>query len=127
MKNGHRNYLLLISMMTATLSVLSCGKENIEPSNVSDYWGCWQEATGKTNVYDILLRGNGKELHNFTLGFDCGNVNVVASLDVGFFRNDTLVLDNGTYEFKCYLQSDTLFYLTEIKGFKTIVERLVKK
>lgn len=85
-------------------------KDSLNPVNIKDnYWGCWKEATGKQGVYDITLTEADTGMHNITFSFDCSK-NPLLSMDIGYFRNDTLILDNGLYEFWCYIQRDTLYY-----------------
>ena len=43
---------------------------------------------------------------------------------LGVFRNDTLILDNGTYEFWCFIENDTLLY--SAYGVGAPPERFVK-
>lgn len=95
----------------------SCSTEKVNPSG---YWGCWEESTGKTGVFDVILTPGSP--HNITLGEGCGDI-VAASLDIGFFRNDTLIFDNGQGEFWALLQGDTLLYSAENSRN---IEKLIK-
>lgn len=102
----------------------ACQEEPIEPEDLhADYWGCW--TTGITTSHDVTLEDNGPRLHTFAIVEACG-LDVVASMDLGFFRNDTLILDNGTFEFWCYLEDDTLSLSAYAAGFDTAVLKLTK-
>lgn len=80
------------------------------------------EATGKKGVYDLELIGQGFEISSAALGYDCSS-QIVVFLDSGFFRNDTLILDNGQNKFWCYLQNDTLSF-SAASG--SVIEKMTK-
>lgn len=118
----------LIVILIIQLLILSSCTEEVDTLSIEDqatYWGCWTEATGKNGVYDVKLSGNSFEFHNITIGNDCGS-QLVASFDIGFFRNDTLILDNGQYEFWCYLKGDTLLYSANLQAITPTIEKLIK-
>ena len=117
---------LLVFCLVA-VALFSCQKENDIQllEDQASYWGCWTEATGKNGVYDVKLSGNSSEFHNITIGDNCG-LQLVASFDIGFFRNDTLILDNGQHEFWCYLKGDTLLYSANLKAITPTIEKFTK-
>lgn len=118
----------LLSILIIQLLILPSCTEEVDCTLIEEqavYWGCWTEATGKLGVYDITLSGDYSDFHNITIGNDCGS-QLVASLDIGFFRNDTLILDNGQYEFWCYLKGDTLLYSANLHNITPTIEKLVK-
>jgi hypothetical protein len=84
--------------------MLSCDES--EPTK-SDYWGCWREINNTEGYYDIILTEG--DPHRFELAIDCIPVTGLR-MDVGLFRNDTLILDNGIAEYWCYLHRDTLHF-----------------
>ena len=90
------------------------------------YWGCWTEATGKKNVYDIELDGDALGLHSFTFLVHCGDSAKVASTTEGYFIGDTLIIDSGVHLFRCHILGDTLFYSAYLGGFEAVTERLIK-
>lgn len=119
----------------------SCKKEDpTEPSNNSttnttttqppptnnpydDYWGCWRESTGNPGYYDIILVEDTIGPHELYFGTLCV-ADSMLFLDVGVFRNDTLILDNGTYEFWCFIENDTLLYSAYVPNATT--EKYIK-
>ena len=117
---------LLVFCLVA-VAFFSCQEEpDIQLLEDQDsYWGCWTEATGKSGVYDVKISGNSSDFHNITIGDQCGS-QLVASFDIGFFRNDTLILDNGQYEFWCYLKGDTLLYSANLEAITSTIEKLIK-
>lgn len=113
-----------------------CKKEDTpEPSNNSTttqpppptqsitYWGCWREATGNTGAYDIILIENQAEPHTLQFGTLCVGDPILVQ-DIGIFRNDTLILDNGMFEYWCFIENDTLLYSVYIPN--AIPEKFVK-
>ena len=111
----------LIAFSLIAFVLFSC--EELEfRLNKNAYWGCWVEATGKPGVYDLKLAGEGLHFYSATLGHDCGD-KIVVFLEAGVFRNDTLFLDNGQHEFRCYLQGDTLLYSSNANA---AIEKLIK-
>ena len=80
------------------------------PPPVVDYWGCWREATGKLGYKDLILIENQSEPHTVQVGISCIKDPAIPSQDIGVFRNDTLILDNGTFEYWCFIVGDTLIY-----------------
>jgi len=76
----------------------------------AQYWGCWTEAYGTVGVYDIILTENPTEPHDFQFGTSCVPEVSIPALSAGVFRNDTLILDNGTFEYWCFVENDTLLY-----------------
>jgi len=117
--------VIALLLIGAVIFIYSCKKEDTpEPSSgsttntttsqppptppVVDYWGCWREATGKTGVYDIVLTEDTAGPHIIELATSCAPV--VPSQDIGIFRNDTLILDNGTIEYWCFIVGDTMLY-----------------
>lgn len=80
------------------------------PLPYAGYWGCWTEATGKPGVYDMILIEDTISLHSVELVTSCTSGTVGPAQNIGFFRNDTLILDNGIYEFWCFIENDTLLY-----------------
>ena len=110
----------------------SCKKEDTpEPDNNSNtqtvtppppyanYWGCWREATGKIGYNDIILIENLSGPHTFQVGDSCIHISIIPALDIGVFRNDTLILDNGTFEYWCFIVTDTLIYGVYAPGTET--------
>jgi len=127
---------LAISTIIGLLFLLSTGcQSHIDdeldyPSRITrqkkaKYWGCWREATGNRDLYDLILQEGSGYWHNITIGDDCGETAIV-SLDIGFFRNDTLILDDGKYEYWAFLQGDTLLYSAYVETTNPIIERLIK-
>jgi len=105
---------LLIALLA---SLFSCNQEEITPIS-SDYVGLWEEATGKKGVYDVEISRPGGYVFSLM-----GNGQVVASVEGGYVRNDTLLFDNGINEYQLYIQFDTLIYSTKMS---TSVEKLVR-
>lgn len=105
--------IFVLSILT---SLISCNKEDKDSNpnkdivSEDDYWGCWEEASGNTGVYDIILTENSSEPHKFQFGTNCIPVTSIPAQDIGVFRNDTLILDNGVYEYWCIIVDDTLHY-----------------
>ena len=119
-----KNLIYILLILTAfSCQEDPCGVEETPTDPHEKYWGCW--TTGKAGYYDVNLKGNGSELHTFAIVESCG-LAVVASTDIGFFRNDTLILDNGIAEFWCYIEIDTLSFSVNIAGFDADVEKLTK-
>ena len=119
-----KNLILLAFLpLVGCLDLEEIEPVSLEPSTSYEYWGCWTEATGKAGVYDLGLTENPSGLHTLTFGTVCG-VDTAASMNIGFFRNDTLILDNGDFEFWGYIANDTLVYSAYAQGATT--ERFVK-
>jgi hypothetical protein len=118
---------LILALLTA------CSQDDeMQPMNdiitndaQSDFWGCWGEASGNHGYYDIVLEYNPEGRHTITLGDDCKDGRIVASADVGYFRGDTLILDDGINQIMCYIAYDTLYYFAELYPLEA--ERFVKK
>lgn len=112
------------SLTIVTMILLSCNKSDITPENKvnhNDYWGCWTEATGKTEYYDLILTENESEPHRLEMGNDCAPLLSIGYLDIGVFRNDTLILDNGIAEYWCYIKMDTMYYSAYVLNASTEV------
>ncbi len=124
-----------LSLITIILFSITCKKEDPpEPNNsiinntttpppppppYADYWGCWREATGKIGYKDIILIENQSEPHTIQVGISCVKDPAILSLDIGVFRNDTLILDNGTFEYWCFIVTDTLIYGVYVPNTET--------
>lgn len=80
------------------------------PPPYANYWGCWRQADGNTAVYDILLTEDTAGPHIFELATSCVPEPAIPPQAVGVFRNDTLILDNGMFEYWCFIENDTLIY-----------------
>ena len=100
-----KDILLACTILILFTASCSVGDEEI-PKNASGYWGCWVHQN--PDVFDILLQPG-----RFSFGTDC---KAISSFDIGYFRNDTLILDNGNFEYWCLLQSDTLVYSEGARG-----------
>lgn len=89
---------------------ISCSDETeILVNDQALYWGCWREVNNTDGVYDIILEENTPGTHKFSFGNNCKE-DIVSTLETGTFRNDTLIIDNGNFEYWCYIKSDTLYY-----------------
>lgn len=102
-------------MVYAIILLLSCFNSTNSHDN---YFGCWKGVKGQTKSYDIILTKNEKEPHTFQFGSKC-KPKKITTLDVGKFRNDTLIIDNGKFEYWCHLKNDTLTYSSYSKRSKT--------
>lgn len=85
----------------------------------SDYWGCWREGTGKIGHHDMILIEQTTKPHTIQVADQCVHISTIPALDIGVFRNDTLILDNGIFEFWCYIVGDTLIYGVYAPGTET--------
>ena len=92
----------------------------------ADYWGCWTEHTGDPYVYDISLTEIEQGSHRLDLGKDCDAL-PVASIEAGYFRNDTLIIDNGHNVYWCFVQSDTLYYSAYLENYQADKHTFVRK
>ena len=91
------------SSTTTTSNTITPPPPPPTPQSV-DYWGCWRESTGKVGVYDIILTEDTVGPHMFGFGTLCVPEPSIPAQALGVFRNDTLILDNGTYEFWCFIR-----------------------
>ncbi len=129
---------ILILSLAVILCTVACKKEDPEPVTTTTtttttptptpqsvtYWGCWREANSTPGVYDIILIENTTEPHTFQLGNSCIQEPAIPSQDMGVFRNDTLILNNGVYEFWCFIVNDTMLYSAYAPNATT--ERFIK-
>lgn len=109
---------ILIALL---VGLFSCDQEEVTPSmglSTSGYVGFWKEATGKEGAYDVEISRPSDYVFNLV-----GNGQIVASVEGGFIRNDTLIFDNGVHEYQFFTKLDTLIYSTKIS---TDVEKLVR-
>lgn len=112
-------------MIVGVLVLCQCGKDDPEPepepiiimtNDYSNYWGCWGTSEYDTiidsiliSAYDIILTENTPEPHRFEFAVDCVPISI-GPMDIGVFRNDTLILDNGIFEYWCFIVDDTMYY-----------------
>ena len=129
----------VITLLLVVIFISACKKEDTPPPEnnsttnntttspppYADYWGCWREATGKPGVYDIILTENQAKPHTFQFATLCVGEPNIPPQDIGVFRNDTLILDNGTFEYWCFIENDTLLYSAYIANVPA-PERFVK-
>ncbi len=113
----------LLKVLVIALIIISCdeseGDSVNEINETANYWGCWKEANGNIGVYDIILTENQTEPHTFTIGEDCESLNL-GEYDA-VFRNDTLIIDDGLYEYWCFIVQDTLYYSAYVSNASTEV------
>ncbi len=122
--------------MIACLILVCCKKhEEEEPVTPSPeitklqdrYWGCWKEYKNDPTYHDIRLTKSDAGRHGFQLGQNCVGLSAAPRQNNGFFRNDTLILDNGNFEYWCFLKSDTLYYNAYIPNPKPAAKFLKMK
>lgn len=116
--------MIIGALIMSALMASSCNKSVVTPDPKvitkkvvkttstpvpGDYWGCWKEAFGAP-VYDILLTDGVSIPHGFQFGTTCIPEQSIPVQNIGVFRNDSLTFDNGTYEYWCYVDGDTLTY-----------------
>lgn len=94
------------------------------PPPYANYWGCWREATGKPGVYDIILTEDTITPHIFEFATACVPEPAIPPQAVGVFRNDTLILDNGIFEYWCFIIGDTMLYSAYVPS--PIPEKFIK-
>lgn len=142
--NYHSGFNLIFMKTIATLLLItivlfSCKKEepptpsnstttinttNTPPPPYADYWGCWREATGKIGAYDIILTEDTVTPHIFEFATLCIPEPIIPAQPLGIFRNDTLILDNGIYEYWCFIVGDTMLY--SAYGLSVATEKFTK-
>lgn len=131
------NYYIFILILFIVTT--SCKKDDDQSTNTAKdksitstttlqkqakYWGCWHEINKTPGVYDIILTEGNINKHGFEFGNNCIAEQKITKQNIGVFRNDTLILDNGVYEYWCFISGDTLLYSVYLNDSK--VEKFLK-
>ena len=77
----------------------------------------------KKGVYDLIISENNQQEIEFDFGRKCKPLNMIINSHC-FFRNDTLIIDNGFFEYWCFIENDILFYSAYSKGAR--VQKFIK-
>jgi hypothetical protein len=107
------------------LILFSCEENEIHNSN---YFRCWREYRNMPGYYDLIITEMTKEPHRIEFGLDCKPIEGLL-MDIGIFRNDTLIMDNGLNVYWAYYRADTLYYSAysdvelKVEKFLKIIEK----
>ena len=92
-------FILIFTSCTKEENKIESAPEVI--TNHDEYFGQWTEANNTVGYYDILITDG------IPPTFELVGVETIMNAE---FRNDTLIIDSGMFEYWCKVRNDTLYY-----------------